>query len=49
MMLVFAGWWFVAKEAEEGWVPCGYLEPVNQDEDAQEYVEKEEGTTASGT
>jgi hypothetical protein len=35
------GWWFVSKDDEEGWVPCGYLEPVNKD-----YVE-EEITTSS--
>ncbi|XP_011402812.1 PREDICTED: neutrophil cytosol factor 1-like [Amphimedon queenslandica] len=23
------GWWFVTKDDEEGWVPCGYLEPVD--------------------
>ena len=25
------GWWFVAKDEQEGWVPCGYLEPLNQE------------------
>ena len=27
----FLGWWFASKGEEEGWVPCGYLEPVSTD------------------
>ena len=31
------GWWFVSKdEQEEGWVPCGYLEPLNKENDEEE-------------
>ena len=33
------GWWFVAKGKEEGWVPCGYLEPINQEQEQDDISE----------
>ena len=30
------GWWFVSKDDEEGWAPCGYLEPLNKDNEEED-------------
>ena len=35
---VCAGWWFVTKGEEEGWCPCGYLEPINKTSSDDETV-----------